>query len=258
MAAEFTYYFRSLLAALGRQPGWYGVFAEREPDAAAAYGSGRRLPPWDVVRTVLRDVAANGGAGDADPAEVGRAYALHRAAAAAEDSAPGASHALRGRLDAAIRARDGAAARAGAGARGYEEAGAETAGPAGARLANGLAWARDDLSRAAARCEELRGRLAGAVGAARLGREAAGAGTGVAGSDDAGAAERSEAPTVRRPTGARFAGSGAAVPSGSPVAPAPATAARVRSAAPRGARFAGAPTADAVGEAVLPAPSARP
>jgi hypothetical protein len=223
VAAEFSYYFRSLLSALGDRPGWYGAFARRDPEAAADYGSGRRLPPWDVVRTVLRDVAVNAGAQDADPAEAGRAYALHRAAAAAEDAAPGAAAELRRRLDAALRARDRAAARAAHG---------EPAGGEPARAADERAWARDDLARASARCEELRGRLLAVAGTTEV--VAAGV------------------PAVRRPTGARFAGAGA----GPPEAPAAEPSARVRSAAPRGARFAGAPTAPAPVEAAPAAPPA--
>ncbi|WP_202236912.1 hypothetical protein [Actinacidiphila reveromycinica] len=259
MAAEFAYYFRSLLAALGERPGWYGVFAQRHPEDAAAYGSGRRLPPWDVVRTVLRDVAVNGGAADADPGEAGRAYALHRAAVVAEDALPGAADVLRARLDAAIRERDTAAARARAAARACEDADGRSGGAQGARLAHGLAWARDDLARASARCGELRERLLAAAGT-DAGVGAAGAGGG-----------RSEAAEVRRPTGARFAGagggsggdgagggsgaggagggnegSGAGAPTPAPTR----TRTWTRSSAPRGARFAGAPTA----ETLLPAP----
>ncbi|MYS22675.1 hypothetical protein GTW78_21460, partial [Streptomyces sp. SID4948] len=50
---DFAHYFRSLVAALGERPGWYGVFAEREPEAALAYRSGADVPPWDVVRALL-------------------------------------------------------------------------------------------------------------------------------------------------------------------------------------------------------------
>ncbi|SEG13257.1 hypothetical protein SAMN05216223_103343 [Actinacidiphila yanglinensis] len=262
MAGEFAYYYRSLLAALGERPGWYGVFAERDPEAAAAYSSGRQVPPWDVVRTMLRDVAANAGAADTDPAEAGRAYALHRAATAAEDAAQGAPHVLRGRLESAVRARDGAAARARGAARAYEDAGGAS-GPAAARLANGLAWARDDLARASARCEELRGRLTGVAGPTGSTGLAGPAGVARPGPAD----ERPEtvAPTPtgvdrpaeetvvpRRPTGARFAGSGGGESAGSTAEGAvPAAGGRVRSAAPRGARFAGAPAAVVV-EAVLP------
>ncbi|NUS13668.1 MAG: hypothetical protein HOY69_20065, partial [Streptomyces sp.] len=91
MTPEFLYYFRSMLAALGDRPGWYAVYAERDPEAARAHEDGREVPPWDVVRTVLRDLALDAGAPDADPAETARAHALHGAALAAEDTAPGAA-----------------------------------------------------------------------------------------------------------------------------------------------------------------------
>lgn len=159
-ATEFAYYFRSMVAALGERPGWYGVFAGREPAAAHAYETGADVPPWDVVRAVLHDLAAGGGASP-DPTEAARAHGLHRAAVAARDAAPGAEHALRARLDATSRARDLAMLREREAARAVDHARAtDPANPATARLANILAWARDDRERAAARCDELRSRLA--------------------------------------------------------------------------------------------------
>ena len=95
-----------LLPVLGggarrRGPAGTGVFAATGARRRPRLRAGREIPPWDVVRTVLRDVAVNSGAGDVDPGEAGRAYALHRAALAAEDAAPGAEARLRARLAAA-------------------------------------------------------------------------------------------------------------------------------------------------------------
>ncbi|WP_329137869.1 hypothetical protein OG552_28910 [Streptomyces sp. NBC_01476] len=156
--ADFTYYFRSLVAALGDRPGWYPVFAEREPGAARAYDSGSEVPPWDVVRALLHDLAAAHGAGP-DPAETSRALALHRAAIAAWDTAPGAERALRARLDAASRAHDLAVLREHEAARTLDQGAATASEATVARLGNALAWARDDRERAAARLTELHARL---------------------------------------------------------------------------------------------------
>ncbi|HEY5832541.1 hypothetical protein [Streptomyces sp.] len=145
--------------ALGERPGWYGVFAEREPVAAQAYQNGMDIPPWDVVRAALHDLAAGRGV-TVDDGEVARVQALHRAATAAWDAAPGAEHALRARLDAALRARDLAVLHEREVMRAYDHAAASAPVPADARLANVLAWARDDRERAVARCAELHARLA--------------------------------------------------------------------------------------------------
>ncbi|MFF6960553.1 hypothetical protein [Streptomyces sp. NPDC008317] len=158
-ATEFTFYFRSMVAALGDRPGWYGVFAGREPEAAHAYEGGADIPPWDVVGAVLHDLAAAVRA-PLDEAEVSRARVLHRAAVAEWDAAPGAESALRLRLEVTSRARDMALLREREAARALDQAPADPAGAATARLANILAWARDDRERAAARCDELRARLA--------------------------------------------------------------------------------------------------
>src|SRR5882757_4174521 len=154
----FTYYFRSLVAALGDRPGWYGVFVEREPGAARAYESGTEVPPWDVVRAVLHDLAAAHGAAP-DPAEAARARALHQAAVAAWDAAPGAEQALRARLEAAARAHDLALRREREAARALDHTATAPTPAATARLTNLLAWSRDDRERAAARRDELWSRL---------------------------------------------------------------------------------------------------
>ncbi|MFG1810296.1 hypothetical protein [Streptomyces sp. NPDC049040] len=291
MTAEFTYYFRSLVAALGGRPGWYGRYAQRDPGAARDHENGREVPPWDVVRAMLHDLAAHSGAGGVDPAEAGRAYALHRAALAAEDAAPGAAARLHARIAAATGARESAVTRAREAARAYARQ--PTAGRAQA-----LAWTRDELARTTSRCTDLHQRLAaltppglpGTPGPALpdagqdpqapaprpRGARFAGAPEGPApdpGARSARAQEaggparagggRSEAQgpaAVRRPRGARFAGVDEG-PATDPVVPRGADFAGLPEAAPaavrmpRGARFAGAPQPAA--EPVRPAAHTR-
>jgi hypothetical protein len=268
VTTELTAYFRSLVAALDAHAGWYGAFTARQPGVARAYEAGAELPPWDVVHTVLHDAAAARGTAPG-PRELARAYALHQAAVAAWDAAPGAEPALRARLDAAVRAHEAAALREREAARALAAATATApASPAAERLAAVHAWTRDDHRRAASRRVELQTRLlsfttvpaagprpAGAAqtapGAASPGGQgraehgAAGTAPGAASSGGQGRAEG------RRPRGARFAGAYQEDEPSSAAATAPAREApagrRPPSAPPsaprplRGARFAGAP-----------------
>lgn len=257
---DFTRYFRSLVTALGRYPGWYEVFAAREPAAARAFEDGRELPPWDVVRAVLHDLAAAGGVAP-DPVEEGRAAALHAAAVAAWDAVPGAEHALRRGLEATVRAYDLALLREREAARAL----ARPAGPPGpapdARLVAAHAWARDDRERAAARRAALQSRLAALAAGPRDTPSWAADRSGMhdvdpaprlpAGEWFAPPAAPAPAPApggVAAPRGARFAGAAVEGP------PPARGSARVR--APRGARFAGAPQSEAA--AVAPAVPASP
>lgn len=236
LTPEFLHCFRSLLTGLGDRPGWYAEYARRDPDAARAHETGHEVPPWDVVRTVLRDLARNAGAPDAGPADVAGVHALHSAAVAAEDARPGSGARLHARLAAAGRAYEVAAARVRDAARAHARV------PSDSR-AGFLAWARDDLDRAAARRSALRSRL-GAVLAA-------------AGEPEGSVAGAAGAGTTAPPRGARFAGAYEAA------AAAPAQeAAPSRPAAPSGARFAGAPATEpaarsARGAAGGPAPVLR-
>ncbi|MEU3462257.1 hypothetical protein ABZ721_20265 [Streptomyces sp. NPDC006733] len=158
---EFTEHFRRLVAGLADAPGWYGALARHDPAAVNAYEAGAELVPWDVVHAVLHDLAALRGA-PVDPAEVGRAQRLYRAAAAGWDAAPGSGAALRSRLDAMLRERHDAVLRereAAHAVNAYAATGADPRSVAAGRLANALAWARDDRERAGARCVELQIRL---------------------------------------------------------------------------------------------------
>ncbi|MGW5353897.1 hypothetical protein ACWERV_25685, partial [Streptomyces sp. NPDC004031] len=219
MTPEFLHCFRSLLAALGERPGWYAEYARRDPDAARAHETGHEVPPWDVVRTILRDLARNAGASDAGPADVGRVHTLHAAAVAAEDARPGAGARLYARLAAAERAHEAAAARA------RDAARAHARQPSTSR-AGFLAWTRDDLERAVARRTALHARLGAVLPA-----------TEPPGGTDADAAP------APRPRGARFAGAPAHGDTDERPVSVPREAARSAgepARAPRGARFAGA------------------
>ncbi|MFI9102491.1 hypothetical protein ACIGXA_18395 [Streptomyces fildesensis] len=160
-AREFTEFFRELVAGLGDAPGWYGALSRRDPGGVNAYEAGVELAPWDVVHAVLHDLAALRGA-PVDPADVGRAQRLYRAAAAGRDAAPGSGTALRSRLDAMLRERHDAVLRereAAHAAHEYAATGGDPHSVTAGRLANALAWARDDRERAGARCAELQARL---------------------------------------------------------------------------------------------------
>ncbi|MET7905163.1 hypothetical protein ABZS86_28360 [Streptomyces sp. NPDC005355] len=152
---EFAGYLRALTRRLDPGAGWYGVFAQRDPDGLQACLDGHEVPPWDVVQALLQDLSAQCGPEVAQEAAA-RAAALYRASVAAHDAGPGAREALRDRLDAMLREQRYAAARE----RDLETA-ARFADDAADResLTADLAWAHDDRQRATARCEELRARL---------------------------------------------------------------------------------------------------
>ncbi|MFC7511174.1 hypothetical protein ACFQV4_12265 [Streptomyces thermocarboxydus] len=85
---EFTDHLRDLLARLDRYAGWCLVFWQRDPDGMRACLEGREPPPWDVVESLLQDLAAVHGPAAAD-AELPRSRALHAGATAAFDARPG-------------------------------------------------------------------------------------------------------------------------------------------------------------------------
>ncbi|WP_424569604.1 hypothetical protein [Streptomyces sp. CH-036] len=240
----FAQYLRDLVARLDPGRGWYGVFARRDPAGMRSCLDGVEIPPWDVVESLLADLAALHGARFAEQVSV-RAAALYSASAAAHDRRPGGRQELVHRLELMVREQHRAAERL----RGPDPAEPEA-----------LAWARDDHDRATARCAELRKRLAavaapegwlrseggavapGDAGAGRVPRPRAEAGDAVAGrphgrgagtegeswadtptqeapAEDPGGAEPHEAPEPprypdastpaprrKKPRGARFAG----------------------------------------------------
>ncbi|MFE6917766.1 hypothetical protein [Streptomyces rubiginosohelvolus] len=145
----FAQYLRDLVARLDPGRGWYGVFARRDPAGMRSCLDGVEIPPWDVVESLLADLAALHGARFAEQVSV-RAAALYSASAAAHDRRPGGRQELVHRLELMVREQHRAAERL----RGPGPGGPEPAEP------DALAWARDDHERASARCAELRKRLA--------------------------------------------------------------------------------------------------
>ncbi|MFF8977237.1 hypothetical protein ACF08A_10520 [Streptomyces cellulosae] len=132
------------------------MFWQRDPDGMRACLEGREPPPWDVVESLLQDLAAAHGVAAAE-AELPRSRSLHAGATAAFDARPGARQALSDRLDVMLREQRYAADRRAdltrrlAAAASREEA---------ESLGNDLAWAEDDHRRATARCAELTARTA--------------------------------------------------------------------------------------------------
>ncbi|MFF3763300.1 hypothetical protein ACFYYR_04325 [Streptomyces sp. NPDC001922] len=155
--AGFADYLRRLLDALDPETGWYGVFAQRDPEGVRACLAGSEVLPWDVVDALLQDLAVQHGEMSAEQQRP-LAERLHRASVAAHDRREGGRDALLDRLDVMRREQQYAGAR-------ERELADELTARGGAPsdsdgLATDLAWARDDHERAAARCAELRSRLA--------------------------------------------------------------------------------------------------
>ncbi|MEI5035187.1 hypothetical protein RB201_28395 [Streptomyces sp. S1A(2023)] len=240
----FAQYLRELVARLDPGRGWYGVFARRDPVGMRSCLDGVEIPPWDVVESLLADLAALRGARFAEQVSV-RAAALYSASAATHDRRPGGRQELVHRLELMVREQHRAAERL----RGTGPGGPDPAEP------EALAWARDDHERATARCAELRGRLAAvtvpevrprvedAYGPPAGGVEGArpDASAFTAGAPDT-PAPTAPAPRRRKPRGARFAGlevdeeaeDAGYAPSPLPGPPVPS---RSGPPAPRGARF---------------------
>ncbi|MER6866153.1 UL36 very large tegument protein, partial [Streptomyces sp. NPDC000665] len=223
--------------------GWYGEFLRRDPEGLRACLDGAAMPPWDVVESLLGDLAGTRGA---ELAAREREYAarLRAAAVAVWDRLPGGEQELRTLLAAAAdqRSVSEAATRALAARLG------SAPGPAEAEaLTRELAWTQDDTARAASRHEDLVSRLGdldtrpepgwsagpGPAGAEPpagegAGAEEGGAVSGVPRQREAGE-ERTEPPVgraegrwlrgARRAGGARYAGAAAAAPP--PPAPPP-------------------------------------
>ncbi|MFE6702696.1 hypothetical protein [Streptomyces sp. NPDC057718] len=145
----FAQYLRDLVARLDPGRGWYEVFARRDPAGMRSCLDGVEIPPWDVVESLLADLAALHGARFAEQVSV-RAAALYSASAATHDRRPGGRQELVHRLELMVREQHRAAERL----RGAGQGDPDPAGP------EALAWARDDHERATARCAELRKRLA--------------------------------------------------------------------------------------------------
>lgn len=155
-AAELTV----LTRQLDPDEGWYAVFADRDPSGLRDCLSGREVPPWDVVASLVQDLKRRHG-----PVAAARAESslrrLHGAAVAAYDAHMGGEPVLRERLAAASRELETAGARL----RVLEDA---VAGQVpNAVFGMELAWARDYLARLDSRCAELGARMAALDGSAR-------------------------------------------------------------------------------------------
>ncbi|WP_435881663.1 hypothetical protein [Streptomyces parvus] len=216
----FAQYLRDLVARLDPGRGWYGVFARRDPAGMRSCLDGVEIPPWDVVESLLADLAGLHGARFAEQVSV-RAAALYSASAAAHDRRPGGRQELVHRLELMVREQHRAAERL----RGTGPGAPDPGGP------DALAWARDDHERATARCTELRKRLAavaapegwfraededgerprsgadGTAGSAGAGRVAGAAGiAGAVASGSAGGAGAGRVPRPRVEAGGAMAG----------------------------------------------------
>ncbi|MFD9353512.1 hypothetical protein ACFWB8_02440, partial [Streptomyces sp. NPDC060031] len=141
--------------------GWYGEFLRRDPEGMRACLDGAAMPPWDVLESLLGDLAAVRGAEFAQR-EARHAARLRAAAVVVWDRLPGGVEELRTLLDAAAAQR----AASETALRVLSAELAETADPEQAdAVARELSWTRDDALRAAARHQDLSARLATAQAA---------------------------------------------------------------------------------------------
>ncbi|MET7617448.1 hypothetical protein [Streptomyces sp. NPDC005408] len=160
----FARYLKGLAALIDPGSGWYGIFWQRDPEGMRACLDGTEIPPWDVVESLLQDLAAERGTQFAKLESV-RARQLHSASAAAHDRRPGGREALEERLELMLREEVYATGRADELLRGL--AGEPEGSAAAEQLAHELEWTRDDYARATARVSELRSRHAELCGDAR-------------------------------------------------------------------------------------------
>ncbi|MEU9252265.1 hypothetical protein AB0D66_10535 [Streptomyces sp. NPDC048270] len=153
--SQFAEYLRGLTWRLDPGAGWYGEFLRRDPDGVRACLEGAAIPPWDVVESLLRDLAALRGE-ELAAREGVYAARLRESAVAAWDGLPGGAERLR--AECAEAAAQQAAAREAVRGLTVRLGGAD--GPAEAdALARELSWSQDDAARAAARHADLATRL---------------------------------------------------------------------------------------------------
>ncbi|MET3986809.1 UL36 very large tegument protein [Streptomyces sp. PvR034] len=250
---QLAAHLRVLTGSLDPGAGWYGEFLRRDPDGMRACLDGDAIPPWDVVESLLQDLAELRGAPYAAE-RASHAARLRAAAVLAHDRQPGGEAELHVLLAAA-------GAQRGASEAAVHDLTARLSGAvdpaAAAGLARELSWTRDDLARAASRCADLADRLAAlapplpAVPRQRppVGRPEAGPRTGPEAAPAAGSEAAAPAPggrggtrksrSPRRSGGARFAGAAPQGDSAAVVAPPGLADApdALHPAAPSGARF---------------------
>ncbi|MEV6676794.1 hypothetical protein AB0N09_07970 [Streptomyces erythrochromogenes] len=135
--------------------GWYGEFLRRDPEGVRACLNGAAIPPWDVMESLLRDLAGAAGA-ELAARETVYAARLRAAAVTVWDRLPGGEEELRTLLVAAAaqRAESEAALRSLTARLGGTADRAEIDA-----LTRELSWTQDDVARAAARHEDLAARL---------------------------------------------------------------------------------------------------
>ncbi|MFJ8016937.1 hypothetical protein ACIQ5Y_31150, partial [Streptomyces sp. NPDC096339] len=149
-------YLRGLTQRLDPGAGWYGEFLRRDPDGVRACLDGRAMAPWDVVESLLADLAVARGAEFAGR-ETAYAARLRAAAVTAWDRLPGGEAELRTLLAASAAQR----ADSEAALRHLTARLSATSDPAQAEaLSRELAWTRDDATRATSRQADLTSRLA--------------------------------------------------------------------------------------------------
>ncbi|MEU9027360.1 hypothetical protein AB0D46_07475 [Streptomyces sp. NPDC048383] len=156
---QLANWLRGLTQRLDPGAGWYGEFLRRDPEGMRACLEGVAVPPWDVLDSLLADLADRAGAAGAGSVAREAEYAagLRAAAVAAHDATPDGARELPALLAAAAeqRAVSQAAVRILTGRLG--SAGADPA--RAAALARELSWTRDDAARAASRHTDLAARL---------------------------------------------------------------------------------------------------
>ncbi|MGW6866980.1 hypothetical protein ACWGHI_22200, partial [Streptomyces sp. NPDC054912] len=147
---QLANWLRGLTQRLDPGAGWYGEFLRRDPEGMRACLEGVAVPPWDVVDSLLADLAGRSGAAGAGSVAREAEYGarLRAAAVAARDATPDGARELPALLAAAVeqRAVSEAAVRTLT-----ERLGAGVDPAEAAALARELSWSRDDAARAAAR-----------------------------------------------------------------------------------------------------------
>ncbi|MFG2988716.1 hypothetical protein ACGFZK_05320 [Streptomyces sp. NPDC048257] len=153
--SQLSGYLQGLTQRLDPGAGWYGEFLRRDPDGMRACLDGAAMPPWDVMESLLRDLAGARGAEFA-ARETGYAARLRAAAVTVWDRLPGGEEELRALLAAA----DGQRAESQTALRSLTvRLGAATDRAETDALTRELSWAQDDVARAVARHEDLAARL---------------------------------------------------------------------------------------------------
>ncbi|MFF4323580.1 hypothetical protein [Streptomyces sp. NPDC001568] len=156
---QLANWLRGLTQRLDPGAGWYGEFLRRDPEGMRACLEGVAVPPWDVLDSLLADLADRAGAAGAGSVAREAQYAagLRAAAVAARDATPDGARELPALFAAAAeqRAVSEAAVRILTGRLG--SAGGDPAETAA--LERELSWSRDDAARAASRHTDLTARL---------------------------------------------------------------------------------------------------